>query len=187
MSRRSRRGLSPEDRDIWQRVTRTATPLKNRPARVKPLSKALEVPAKPAEPPQGLPRFEIGSKAATALPARPVPAPSVRMDRKLYERMRRGKAAPEGRIDLHGMTAAAAHVALTEFILSSQAAGRRLVLVITGKGRSGDDVSPGGVLRAEVPHWLRLPPLAAAVLQIAEAHRRHGGSGALYVYLSRRR
>jgi DNA-nicking Smr family endonuclease len=64
------------------------------------------------------------------------------------------------------------------------------VLVITGKGKPGrEDDYPhrqGGVLRQQVPHWLRLPPLGLAVQQVAEAHLRHGGSGACYVYLRRR-
>jgi DNA-nicking Smr family endonuclease len=37
-----------------------------------------------------------------------------------------------------------------------------------------------------VPGWLHLPPLGPAVLQVTEAHQRHGGSGAYYVYLRRR-
>jgi len=75
--------------------------------------------------------------------------------------------------------------------LNAQSAGLRLVLVITGKGRPGADHGPiprpHGVLRHQVPQWLRLPPLGPAVLQVAEAHLKHGGSGAYYVYLRRQR
>ena len=67
----------------------------------------------------------------------------------------------------------------------------RHVLVITGKGKRGLDDGPipqrQGVLRHQVPHWLRLPPLGAAVMQVTEAHLKHGGSGAYYVYLRRGR
>lgn len=115
----------------------------------------------------------------------------LRMDRKAFTRMNRGKLAPEARIDLHGLTLSAAHPELIRFILQSQAQGLRLVLVITGKGRSGPDDGPipqrPGVLKHQVPHWLATPPLAGAVLQVTEAHRRHGGSGAYYVYLRRTR
>ena len=105
------------------------------------------------------------------------------------KKLRRGKLAPEARIDLHGMTLAEAHVALTGFILMSRTLGRRLVLVITGKGRSRGGSAPmqPGALRQQVPDWLRLPPLGEAVLQVAPAHRRHGGEGAYYVYLRRGR
>jgi DNA-nicking Smr family endonuclease len=115
----------------------------------------------------------------------------VQMDRREYKRLKRGKRDPEARLDLHGMTMDRAHPALTRFILSAQASGHRLVLVITGKGRGDDDggaiPNPKGVLRHKVPAWLGLPPLAQAVLQITPAHQRHGGGGAYYVYLRRGR
>jgi DNA-nicking Smr family endonuclease len=112
------------------------------------------------------------------------------MDAKTHGKMTRGKLAPEARIDLHGMTLAEAHPELIRFILNAQAQGLRLVLVITGKGKRRDDPGPipqrVGALRHQVPHWLRLPPLGPAVLQISEAHLKHGGAGAYYVYLRRR-
>jgi DNA-nicking Smr family endonuclease len=111
------------------------------------------------------------------------------MDAKTHGKMTRGKLQPEARIDLHGMTLSEAHPELIRFILGAQAAGLRLVLVITGKGKRRDDDGPipqrTGALRHQVPGWLRLPPLGAAVLQVTEAHQRHGGSGAYYVYLRR--
>ena len=64
------------------------------------------------------------------------------MDRKAFGKMKRGKLVPEGKIDLHGMTLNQAHPALVRFIMSAHAAGKRLVLVVTGKGRSGDHDGP---------------------------------------------
>ncbi|MEP4699584.1 MAG: Smr/MutS family protein, partial [Parasphingorhabdus sp.] len=116
---------------------------------------------------------------------------SVQMDRKAFTRMKRGKLKPDARIDLHGMRTDTAHPALTRFILSAQASGHRLVLVITGKGKTKTDdgpiPTPRGVLKHQVPQWLRMPPLAQAVLQISSAHISHGGDGAYYVYLRRTR
>ncbi len=112
------------------------------------------------------------------------------MDRRRFDKLRRGRLEPEARLDLHGMTAERAHAALTGFIRTAHALDRRLVLVITGKGRSDDGtLRPGrhGILRHSLPHWLAAPPLAALILQIAPAHHRHGGGGAFYVYLRRRR
>jgi DNA-nicking Smr family endonuclease len=113
------------------------------------------------------------------------------MDRKAHRNMTRGKLEPEARIDLHGMTLAQAHPELVRFVLGAQSRGCRLVLVITGKGRKGLDDGPipqrQGVLRHQVPQWLRLPPLGAVVMQINPAHLKHGGSGAYYVYLRRSR
>jgi DNA-nicking Smr family endonuclease len=112
------------------------------------------------------------------------------MDRRRFERMRRGKLDPEARIDLHGMTSERAHAALGGFIRDAHARDLRLVLVITGKGRP-DEASVGprrhGILRHSLPHWLAAPPLGGMILQVTGAHQRHGGAGAFYVYLRRRR
>lgn len=112
-------------------------------------------------------------------------------DKKAITRVKRGKIAPEGKIDLHGLSAEQAHAALTRFILSSHARGRRLVLVVTGKGggKERDDPmrSPRGLLKQKVPHWLALPPLGPVVLDVQDAHLRHGGAGACYVWLRRKR
>jgi DNA-nicking Smr family endonuclease len=113
------------------------------------------------------------------------------MDRRRFDRLRHGRYEPEARLDLHGMDSARAHAALADFIRSAHAGGLRLVLVITGKGRTGDadGVMPQrtGILRHTVPHWLAAPPLSGRILQVASAHNRHGGGGAFYVYLRRSR
>ncbi|MBT5001145.1 MAG: DNA mismatch repair protein MutS [Tateyamaria sp.] len=115
----------------------------------------------------------------------------ISMDRKAYARLMRGKLRPEGKIDLHGMTLERAHPVLTSFILSAQSQGKRLVLVVTGKGKQRDDGGPIpvriGVLRHQVPQWLNNPPLSLAILQVTQAHVRHGGGGAYYVYLKKAR
>ncbi|MDG0981205.1 MAG: Smr/MutS family protein [Tateyamaria sp.] len=115
----------------------------------------------------------------------------ISMDRKAYARLMRGKLRPEGKIDLHGMTLERAHPVLTRFILSAQRQGKRLVLVVTGKGKQRDDGGPIpvriGVLRHQVPQWLNNPPLSLAILQVTQAHVRHGGGGAYYVYLKKAR
>jgi DNA-nicking Smr family endonuclease len=198
MSRR--RHLRPGEEDLWQEVARTAQPMHpkqgQRQGKVDlppSLSKEKALPAPPALQP-----FHVGEKARTVLghdllpnlSARLSVAP-LRMDAKAFARMSRGKLSPEARIDLHGLTLAEAHPRLIGFVLSAQAQGLRLVLVITGKGRRPTDDAPvpqrHGILRHQVPQWLAQPPLAPAVLQMAEAHLRHGGSGAFYVYLRRAR
>lgn len=126
----------------------------------------------------------LGPNPAEALARNPV-----RMDAKTHKRMTKGRLMPEARLDLHGMTLTEAQPELTRFILSSHAQGRRLVLVITGKGKPGGVDAPlpvrPGALRHHVPHWLHRPPLAGVVLQVSAAHLRHGGEGAYYVYLRR--
>ncbi|MEZ5798651.1 MAG: Smr/MutS family protein [Paracoccaceae bacterium] len=182
-----RRTLRPDEADLWHAVARTARPMYNPhlpladPAPPAPVPE-VKHPAQPRIPP-----FTLGERAAPARPAPPVAQPLM-MDARTHARMTRGKLAPEARIDLHGMTLSEAHPELIHFILNAQSAGLRLVLVITGKGRMMHEPVPRpvGALRHQVPHWLRLPPLGQAVLQITDAHLKHGGTGAYYVYLRRR-
>jgi len=198
MKRRTPRGLDPEERELWQRIARTTTPLERQTSKtIAPFAPGIEDEAVPRKRPATKP-FAIGTKSDTALPnnnlrhgQKPPPgAAQINMDRKAFHKMKRGKTVPEARLDLHGKTVAVAHGALTAFILTAQAEGKRLVLVITGKGRTKDDAGPiparPGILRQQVPHWLAQPPLHSAVLQVSQAHQRHGGSGAYYVYLRRR-
>ncbi|MDU9006046.1 Smr/MutS family protein [Sedimentitalea todarodis] len=175
-----RRKLTDEEIDLWHRVVERAERLHVDGNPTRPLPKP-----KPTRYPTPLaPRPNQATPPSPTLTVRPQ---SVQMDRKAYGRMKRGKLVPEGRIDLHGMTLERAHPALTRFILSSQASGRRLVLVITGKGKESKDTGPipvpRGILRRNVPHWLSIPPLAQAVLHVENAHISHGGEGAYYVYL----
>lgn len=179
---RKRRHLSPEEERLWKSVADTATPIeRSRPSfPIKSQKVAAKTNVRTAYAP---PQFLVGEKAQTetAIPMRETP---IKMDRKAYTRLKRGKSKPDARIDLHGMTADTAHTALTAFLLRAHADQKRLVLVITGKGRQSEDQRMG-VLKRQVPHWLERPPLRQIVLQTAEAHQRHGGSGALYVYLRR--
>jgi len=194
----TRRRPTPEELALWRKVARTADRVyPRRQDRDADLPTPKPERKRPAAEP--LKPFEIGGAGwkrtethdvLPGLPERLATAP-VNMDRKAFARLRRGRLAPEARIDLHGMTLAQAQPALTGFILRSHAEGRRLVLVITGKGRRAEDDGPipmrHGALRHNVPHWLSVPPLAQVVLQVSEAHARHGGGGAYYIYLRRKR
>ncbi len=197
---RKRRPLSPEDEALWDRVKGAANPMH-------PVQRKAEVPAslratpdpKPSKPAEfRIPKFAIGTKQTTskthdlqpALLDRLNHAP-VQMDRKKHTKMKRGKLTPEARIDLHGMTLADAHPRLLNFILRAHSDGARLVLVITGKGKTKPNEGPipmrPGVLRHQVPQWLAMAPLGGLVLQVTPAHQSHGGTGAYYVYLRRGR
>jgi DNA-nicking Smr family endonuclease len=115
------------------------------------------------------------------------------LDGNTAEKLRRGQLAPGARIDLHGMTEAAAHRALRSFLARAQEDGVRLALVITGVGnpQAHDGAewmrTPHGVLKEMVPRWLNESAFAALASGWARAHRRHGGDGALYVYLRKQR
>ena len=202
MARRGKRGLSEEDKALWKQVAATATPMDpSGSPKVTPEATVHNPPIRreSATTADRLPAFRIGEKAsfssnpvnhAPTMSARLAHAP-VRMDHATHKRMLRGKLKPEDRIDLHGMVLAEAHPALISFISSAYERNLRLVLVITGKGKDRDNGGPipirRGVLKHQVPGWLQAPPLGLMILDVREAHQRHGGGGAYYVYLKRRR
>lgn len=195
MSRKPR-GLRQDERELWQRVAEQSVPM--HPERAHPIKQAVERLNKPVPSPH-IQNFSIGQKARKTVPQHDL-APHitdhlmnshVQMDRKAYGKMKRGKLNVEAKIDLHGMTLAQAHPALNGFIQRTHAQGKRLVLVVTGKGKAGTGTGPiperRGVLRHQIPHWLLSPPLGALVIQVMPAHLKHGGEGAYYVYLRRNR
>ncbi|MFZ5791422.1 MAG: Smr/MutS family protein [Pseudomonadota bacterium] len=126
-------------------------------------------------------------KGGARAPAPPAPRPLeagriADLDKRTAERFKRGEMAIEAKIDLHGLTQAEAHDRLQAFLAQAAAAGKRCVLVITGKGAGG-----WGVLRESVPRWLNEPALRRHLLAFSGAQARHGGAGALYVLLKRKR
>lgn len=131
------------------------------------------------------PRAKVKLQAPRPREIKPPPAKGhagTGLDRRTDEKLRRGKMEIEGRLDLHGMTRAEAKGALDRFVRGSYTAGRRCVLVITGKGKDND-----GVLKNAVPEWLEGPDLKGFVLRFYPARAQHGGGGALYILLRRKR
>jgi DNA-nicking Smr family endonuclease len=140
----------------------------------RPLSRPLPRPQPVAPVKRAEPAIEHGRAAG--------------VDRRSAERLRRGRLPVEARLDLHGHTQDQAHAALDHFLGEAQARGLRCVLVITGKGTTtGAAVGAGGVLRGQVPRWLNEPGNRARVLAFDYAQPKHGGLGALYVLMRRRK
>ena len=104
------------------------------------------------------------------------------IDRLSARRLHSGRLAIDSQIDLHGLSQNQAHTQLTRFLLSASARGDRTVLVITGKGKAGQ-----GVLRSQLPVWLKQPPLDRLIIAIDHAVQRDGGAGAYYIRLKRKR
>jgi DNA-nicking Smr family endonuclease len=177
-----KRDPDAEDLRLWAVVSATVRPLKpaQHASRLPTASSTLET--------KSAKRPKLSTPAH--VPHRPAPSPTVArgplppadIDANLRHRLARGRESLVARIDLHGLTQDAARAALTGFIRRAADDGWRAVLVITGRGVAGD-----GVLRRRVPDWLGEPPIRPHVAGISEAHRRHGGEGALYVALKRRR
>ena len=182
--RNRRRLLSPEERVLWSTITRSIAPLRDAPLTVQD-----EEAAETVVPPAPTKRAVSPAAAATPLsqPAQPSSPPLTPLGRRMRARVARGKESIDARLDLHGQTQSEAHAALLHFLRSAGARGARLVLVITGKGQRSDGEGERGVLRRQVPLWLRLPEFRTFVVGFEQAHIAHGGEGALYVRLRRSR
>lgn len=145
-------------------------------------------------------RREFEEDFRLARPIKPKAAPraikkagaSGGLDGNTQDRLNRGLIVPDAALDLHGKTQTAAHRALQHFLHGARERGNRLIVVVTGKGnpRAPDaapwTMSPHGVLKDMVPRWLAEPGLAQLIARVQPAHVRHGGDGALYVYLRKK-
>jgi DNA-nicking Smr family endonuclease len=163
-----KRPLKPEELKVWSMVAATVHPLTGRSEPRKAMPQTLDAPAR-IEP----------KRADEAKKRRREALEGIEPNRK--HRIAKEREEIGARIDLHGMTQDRARAALEGFLARAWAEGWRAVLVITGKGVQGD-----GVLKKRVPDWLGAAHLAHIVAGISEAHRRHGGEGALYVALKRK-
>ena len=132
-----------------------------------------------SQPPAGEP--ERRPSAATA--GKAAPPPLAPLETRLRQRLARGRAAVDDTLDLHGYRQEEAHRVLRNFLIRAQSRGAKLVLIVTGKGRTAAEP---GVLRRAVPLWLEASDLRPVVVGFGEATATHGGSGALYVRLRRK-
>jgi DNA-nicking Smr family endonuclease len=180
---RRKRGLSEEERALWESVAKQVKPLRKRHRAAK------------AQAP--LPDAESKTVAKAATPLKPAPAkvvqasrpppPLTPLGRRERSQLSRGRKEIEARLDLHGMTQTRAHRVLFTFLQRARSDGLTFVLVITGKGKAGGAETERGVLRRQVPQWLSLPEFRSLVVGFEEAHIGHGGEGALYVRVRRSR
>ncbi len=172
--------LSTEDTVLWQKVAKTVRPQK--------LAKKIE-PALKDKPPKGdkgsiIPAAPPPAALSRAVEKAAVPPQPPVQDDGTARALRKGKWEIDKKIDLHGMTQAAAKAALEKFILSAQKQDKRTLLIITGKGSRG---TGGGILRRMLPHWLELPPLKGIALALTPARPEDGGEGAFYLRLRKKK
>lgn len=181
----------------WARLTASANPLtgetrnrhlptraekKSSPAKTAPpLETKSSPPAhSPFEPP-----FEPPSEPRAPSIAPPVgrkPTPQDDLQLRTRRRLSRGSIALDGKIDLHGLTLAEAEAALAGFVKRAQSQHQIWLLVVTGKGTRGE-----GKLRRALPEWLDRGALAGRVVEYGPAAPNHGGGGAFYLRLRRRK
>lgn len=181
---RRKRILSEEEHALWESVAKQIKPLRKKHRAAAPQAAASKMESPVAanamlHPKAALPVVAPPSK-------KPLPPPLAPLGRRERSQLSKGKKEIEARLDLHGMTQARAHRALSGFLHRAHGDGLTFVLVITGKGKVGTP-SERGVLRRQVPQWLSQPEFRTLVVGFEEAHIGHGGEGALYVRIRRSR
>src|SRR5262245_4181961 len=182
----AKRRVTPDEMELWRHVAQSVRPIKSKRRPAPPKDEAPSTPpakakvAKAAKPPQ--PAAPPAKAQAPIKPHELTHGLSHGIDRRQAERFRKGKLPLEGKIDLHGRTQQDAHDDLLAFLKRAHAAGKRTVLVVTGKGMT---TSKTGILRQAVPRWLNEPAFRHLVLAFDYAEPQHGGEGALYVLLKR--
>jgi DNA-nicking Smr family endonuclease len=174
--------LDPDGRALWRRVTETVRPIAGRAA-----SRIIDKAALSKE----LRNIVIRPKEQPRLAPPHVKAGET-LDGGWDRRLRRGIVAPDMTIDLHGHTMIAAHGALEAGLASALSRQARVILLVTGRPPKDsteriDGRPVRGAIRASVGDWLAGSRYAGQIAAVRSAHPKHGGAGALYVILRRKR
>ncbi len=184
----SDRPLTAGEKALWQKLIATVEPLDQ--GRVKRID-SLPVQKKLPDIKGTITAATFGGPG-TAVPLRdqkPVPV-RAGLDSHWDRRIAKGVIQPDITIDLHGYSLSSAHGRLDSALELSIAAGHRAILLITGKPRSPEQRNREGgrgAIRAAISDWLAASRHAPYIAAVRRAHPRHGGSGALYIILRRRR
>jgi DNA-nicking Smr family endonuclease len=173
------RRLNSEEERLWARVVESVRPL---------ISRAAAVP-QVAEPAISPPSATAAKPSARAAPPSPPPprAPGVTLDASWDRRLGRGLVQPDFTLDLHGHNLATAHQLLDRRLEQALREGARLLLLVTGKPPGPERPVKRGAIRAAIGDWLAASRHAGQIAAVRNAHPRHGGLGALYIVLRRRR
>ena len=172
------RTLSPDEAELWARVTATIAPLSRD-----------KLPAKLAEEPKPQVSESVPPKTQASPPAKRLaplrPRPGTTLDGSWDKRLRSGRVEPDRVLDLHGMTLDEAWQAIDTSLDRAVARGDRVLLLITGHHRPGEPPVQRGKIRASVHDWLAASRYARRIAAVRGAHLRHGGGGSLYIILRR--
>jgi DNA-nicking Smr family endonuclease len=169
------RKLSPEETELWARVTATIAPL----SREKLPTQSVEIQRPPK--PMTIRPAPRPKPAAVPVPVRTANTLDGTWDRRL----RSGSVEPNRVLDLHGMNLDQAWQAIDEALERAIRRGDRVLLLITGHHRPGEPPVQRGRIRAAVHDWLTHSRHAREITAVRGAHPRHGGGGSLYIILRR--
>ncbi|MDE1467217.1 Smr/MutS family protein [Aurantiacibacter sp. D1-12] len=184
------RGLTPEEAALWAKVAGTVKPL--HPKRVaQPKAIAGGRPAEVIKPTRQTTPGAVRQVSRIVSPSQPIATRAPQgLDSHWERRLSREQTQPDFTLDLHGHNLDQAYRRLDAGLTQAKAMNARLVLVVTGKPRPVDAADRGerrGAIRAKILDWLAAGQHSSDIAAIRKAHRRHGGEGALYIVLKRRR
>lgn len=100
------------------------------------------------------------------------------VQRRTFQKLRRGQRPAEAELDLHGMRVEDAKESLALFLAQCARQNRRSVRIIHGKGKRSAQGRP--TIKSLIGGWLRQ---RREVLAYCSARPQDGGAGALYVLL----
>jgi len=108
--------------------------------------------------------------------------------------LKRGKIKIDRRIDLHGYKLLDAREKFRLEVISSYSKDKRCILVITGKGahthKQPGETKPKlfyGKIKNSIISWIKEEGLKKYILTYQDAGIEHGGDGAIFVYLRKKR
>ncbi len=102
----------------------------------------------------------------------------IALSKKNIKDFSKGNVFIENKLDLHGYNLVEAKNLLENFINQSVKNNKRLILVITGKGKEEE-----GIIKNNIISWLNTKDLRNKILAVNYASKKHGGSGAIYILL----
>ena len=164
--------LNAEDRELWENYTQSIEPFKkDKNTQKKGSKKTEDHSAKPMIQPMA----QHGASEKELID----------FDRKIFRQIKSGKTPINAKLDLHGYTQKEAFALLEQFISSCFSNGKRITIIITGKG-AGNRGESLGILRRNLPYWLNHPTLKPYVLSFCQSDIKHGGAGAFYVIIRKK-
>lgn len=162
------RNLTPEEKLLWNAILKTVAPLKKAPpaSLKKEDSIFAPLPRKVSVPPS--------NRQASHLPSS-IPV----LEKHSARKIKANKIPFSATLDLHGLSQSLAYERLKTFIFKNAQEDRRYLLIITGKGK--------GILKQAVLNWLHEDTFRFLISALEQSHLHHGGEGALYVVLKKKR
>jgi DNA-nicking Smr family endonuclease len=183
-----RRDAALTEDELWSLAVDGADPLEDRSGRVKPAPQPLSLAPQPLDPDL------VAYDELRALVTGEVPfdiadtdefieGHAHGLDPGVVRKLRRGDFAIQGHVDLHGLVKDEAKAELEAYLVAARQAGKRCVLVVTGRGLHSKDQVP--VLKEALKRWMATGRFSRHVLAFATSRPHDGGAGAVYVLLRR--